>query len=276
MIPVSRVTLYANEELTTARYARSDRLGVGLLPARARTHDTDVTVARENVLVVDDERDILELVKYNLDKEGYRVTVVATGEDALAATRAKMPDLIVLDLMLPGVDGLEVCRRLKSDAKTRGIPIVMLTAKGSEADVVAGLELGASDYVTKPFSPRVLTARIRAVLRRGDETADDEATVHIKELTIHPGRHQVLVGEKPVELTATEFRILLYLAKRPGWVFTRQQIVDAAQGDDSFVNDRFVTDRSVDVHIVSLRRKLGCCGAYIETVRGVGYRLQDQ
>ena len=151
-------------------------------------------MARENVLVVDDERDILELVKYNLDKEGYRVTVVASGEDALAATRTKMPDLIVLDLMLPGVDGLEVCRRLKADAKTRGIPIVMLTAKGSEADVVAGLELGASDYVTKPFSPRVLTARIRAVLRRGDETADDEATVHIKELTIHPGRHQVLVG----------------------------------------------------------------------------------
>ncbi len=148
-------------------------------------------MARENVLVVDDERDILELVKYNLDKEGYRVTVVASGEDALAATRARMPDLIVLDLMLPGVDGLEVCRRLKADAKTRGIPIVMLTAKGSEADVVAGLELGASDYVTKPFSPRVLTARIRAVLRRGDETADDEATVHIKELTIHPGRHQV-------------------------------------------------------------------------------------
>ena len=154
-------------------------------------------VARENVLVVDDERDILELVKYNLDKEGYRVTVVASGEDALAATRAKMPDLIVLDLMLPGVDGLEVCRRLKSDAKTRAIPIVMLTAKGSEADVVAGLELGASDYVTKPFSPRVLTARIRAVLRRGDDSSNDEATIHVKELTIHPGRHQVLVSGKP-------------------------------------------------------------------------------
>jgi two-component system, OmpR family, alkaline phosphatase synthesis response regulator PhoP len=230
----------------------------------------------DHILVVDDERDILELVQYNLEKEGYRVTAVASGEDALAATRARMPDLIVLDLMLPGVDGLEVCRRLKSDAKTRAIPIVMLTAKGSEIDVVTGLELGASDYVTKPFSPRVLTARIRAVLRRGSETTDAEATVHIKELTIHPGRHQVLVNDAPAELTATEFRILLCLAKRPGWVFTRQQIVDAAQGDDSFVNDRFVTDRSVDVHIVSLRRKLGSCSAYIETVRGVGYRLQDQ
>ena len=136
-------------------------------------------MARESVLVVDDERDILELVKYNLDKEGYQVTVVATGEDALAATRTKLPDIVILDLMLPGVDGLEVCRRLKGDPRTRNIPIVMLTAKGDEADVVTGLELGASDYVTKPFSPRVLTARIRAVLRRGDEAEDDEATIRI-------------------------------------------------------------------------------------------------
>ena len=232
-------------------------------------------MARESVLVVDDERDILELVKYNLDKEGYQVTVVGTGEDALAAARAKLPDIVILDLMLPGVDGLEVCRRLKGDPKTRNIPIVMLSAKGDEADVVTGLELGASDYVTKPFSPRVLTARIRAVLRRGHEADDEEATIRIKDLTIRPGRHQVLVKDQPVELTATEFRILLFLAKRPGWVFTRQQIVDAAQGDDAFVSDRFVTDRSVDVHIVSLRRKLGSAGASIETVRGVGYRLQD-
>jgi len=233
-------------------------------------------MARESVLVVDDERDILELVKYNLDKEGYQVTVVATGEDALAATRTKMPDIVILDLMLPGVDGLEVCRRLKADPKTRSIPIVMLTAKGDEADVVTGLELGASDYVTKPFSPRVLTARIKAVLRRGDEADGDDATLRVNDLTIHVGRHQVIVDGAPAELTATEFRILVYLARRPGWVFTRQQIVDAAQGDDVFVNDRFVTDRSVDVHIVSLRRKLGTCGAYIETVRGVGYRLRDE
>jgi two-component system phosphate regulon response regulator PhoB len=230
----------------------------------------------ENILVVDDERDILELVHYNLEKEGYRVATVTSGEDALSEARRRTPDLVVLDLMLPGVDGLDVCRRLKADPKTAAVPIVMLTAKGTEADVVTGLELGAADYVTKPFSPRVLTARIRAVLRRGTETTDATASIHIKDLTIHPGRHQVLVCAKPAELTATEFRILLYLAKRPGWVFTRQQIVDAAQGEDSFVSDRFVTDRSVDVHIVSLRRKLGCCGAYIETVRGVGYRLQDE
>ena len=160
-------------------------------------------MARESVLVVDDERDILELVKYNLDKEGYQVTVVATGEDALSAARSRTPDIVILDLMLPGVDGLEVCRRLKGDPKKRNIPIVMLTAKGDEADVVTGLELGAADYVTKPFSPRVLTARIRAVLRRGDETEDDEATIRIKDLTIHPGRHQVLVKDRHVELTAT-------------------------------------------------------------------------
>jgi two-component system phosphate regulon response regulator PhoB len=232
-------------------------------------------MARETVLVVDDEEDILELVRYNLEKEGYSVVGVTTGEDALAATRMKMPDVLVLDLMLPGVDGLEVCRRLKDDLTTRQIPIIMLTAKGSEADIVTGLELGAADYVTKPFSPRVLTARIRAVLRRDTAAAEEDAAVRVRDLVIHPGRHQVLVRDVPAELTATEFRILLYLARRPGWVFTRQQIVDAAQGDDAYVSDRYVTDRSVDVHIVSLRRKLGSCGSYIETVRGVGYRLRD-
>jgi two-component system phosphate regulon response regulator PhoB len=227
------------------------------------------------VLVVDDEKEILKLVKYNLEKEGYSVVGVTSGEDALAATRIKMPDVLVLDLMLPGVDGLEVCRRLKGDLTTRQIPIIMLTAKGSEADIVTGLELGAADYVTKPFSPRVLTARLRAVLRRDSQTTEEDAAVRMKDLVIYPGRHQVLAREAPVQLTATEFRILIFLARRPGWVFTRQQIVDAAQGDDVYVTDRFVTDRSVDVHIVSLRRKLGPCGAYIETVRGVGYRLRD-
>ncbi len=232
-------------------------------------------MSHEHILVVDDEREILELVEYNLRKEGYAVSCVASGEDALAAARARPPDLVLLDLMLPGVDGLEVCRRLRADPRTQVVPVIMLTAKGTEADIVAGLELGASDYVTKPFSPRVLTARIRAVLRRAPEATDESAVVRVRDLTIHPGRHQVLVKEAPVELTATEFRVLLYLARRPGWVFTRQQIVDAVQDDDSFSADRFVTDRSVDVHIVSLRRKLGSCGSYIQTVRGVGYRLQD-
>jgi two-component system phosphate regulon response regulator PhoB len=232
-------------------------------------------MAHEHVLVVDDERDILELVEYNLRKEGFAVTCVATGEDALAAVRTKAPDLVVLDLMLPGADGLEVCRRLRSGPTTRHIPIVMLTAKGTEADIVTGLELGASDYVTKPFSPRVLTARVKAVLRRRGDDGDEGAVLRVGSLRIHPGKHQVTVDDAPVELTAAEFRILRFLARRPGWVFTRQQLVDAAQGDDAFVTDRFVTDRSVDVHIVSLRRKLGPAGSTIKTVRGVGYRLQD-
>ncbi|MCD6288899.1 MAG: response regulator transcription factor [Anaerolineae bacterium] len=228
-------------------------------------------MAREHILVVDDEKDILELVEYNLAKEGYRVTPVASGEEALKSARSKTPDLIVLDLMLPGMDGLEVCRRLKTDPKTQHIPIVMLTAKGEEADIVAGLELGADDYITKPFSPRVFVARVRAVLRRrAREPADETSVVKIGELVIHPGRHEVLVGGKAVQLTLTEFRILHFLARRPGWVFTRYQIVEGVQGEDAVV-----TDRSVDVHIVSLRRKLGKYGTYIETVRGVGYRFKD-
>lgn len=203
------------------------------------------------------------------------MTCVASGEAALAATRTKLPDLVLLDLMLPGVDGLEVCRRLKAEATTCSIPIVMLTAKGTEADIVAGLELGAADYITKPFSPRVLVARVRAVLRRSDEQAGGEAVLHAGVITVHPGKHLVLVDETPVDLTAAEFRIIRFLARRPGWVFTRQQLVDAAQGDDAYVGDRYITQRSVDVHIVSLRRKLGAAGGNIETVRGVGYRLRE-
>jgi two-component system alkaline phosphatase synthesis response regulator PhoP len=231
-------------------------------------------MAKEHVLVVDDEPDILALVEYNLQKEGFAVTCVTTGEAALATARTRLPDLIVLDLMLPGVDGLEVCRRLKADAGAKHIPIVMLTAKGGEADVVAGLELGAADYVTKPFSPRVLVARVKAVLRRDADEGRPEASLCVGALTIHPGKHQVTGSSGVVELTAGEFRILHFLARRPGWVFTRQQLVDAAQGDDAFVSDRYVADRSVDVHIVSLRRKLGPDGALIQTVRGVGYRLK--
>jgi two-component system phosphate regulon response regulator PhoB len=228
-------------------------------------------MAAERILVVDDERDILELLDYNLSKEGYKVTGVTTGEEALEAAREKTPDLIVLDLMLPGLDGLEVARELKADPDTRSVPIVMLTAKGEEADIVAGLELGADDYVTKPFSPRVLLARIRAIFRRqAQEVPDKDSVIEHADLRIHPGRHEVSVKGEPVSLTYTEFRILHFLARRPGWVFTRYQIVDGSQGGDAVV-----TMRSVDVHMVSLRRKLGPCADYIETVRGVGYRLKD-
>lgn len=229
-------------------------------------------VAKESILVVDDEEDILELVNYNLSKDGYRTCCVGSGEAALLAARSQAPDLVILDLMLPGLDGLEVCKSLKADAKTRQIPIIMLTARGEEADIVTGLELGADDYIPKPFSPRVLSARVKAVLRRRIAvTPDDKSVLRIHDLAIHPGRHEVLVGGAPVDLTHTEFRILHLLARRPGWVFTRYQIINGVQGEEVAV-----TDRSVDVHIVSLRRKLGSGGAYIETIRGVGYRFKEK
>jgi two-component system alkaline phosphatase synthesis response regulator PhoP len=229
-------------------------------------------MSKESILVMEDEEDIAELLKYNLAKEGYRVTVVGSGEEGIKAAQAALPHLVVLDLMLPGMDGLEVCRRFKHDARTRNVPILMLTAKGEEADIVAGLELGADDYVTKPFSPRVLLARIRAVLRRHTHAPSEEETpLVLRDLTIHPGRHEVLVQGRPVELTATEFRLLSMLARRPGWVFTRSQIVQEVHGEDYPV-----TDRAVDVQVVWLRKKLGACGKYIGTVRGVGYRLTEQ
>ena len=228
-------------------------------------------MSKERILVVDDEEDILELVRFNLAREGYPVISTISGEETLRIARKEHPDLIVLDLMLPGIDGLEVAKILKTDPKTRDIPIVMLTAKGEEPDIVTGLELGADDYVTKPFSPRILVARVRAVLRRNvKEEPTDEPVLRIHNLVIHSGRHEVLVDGDPVQLTFTEFGILSFLAKRPGWVFTRYQIVDAVRGDDYPV-----TDRSVDVQIVGLRKKLGSAGEYIETVRGVGYRFKE-
>jgi two-component system phosphate regulon response regulator PhoB len=226
----------------------------------------------ETVLVVDDEPEIRELVEYSLTGSGYKVITAADGEQALRTARAKSPGLIVLDLMLPGMDGLEVCKALKADPRTASIPIVMLTAKGDESDIVVGLELGADDYVTKPFSPRVLLARIKTVLRRkataSAPNADD--AIRHRDLVIDPERHEVTVKKRPVELTYTEFAVLQLLAQRPGRVFTRYQIIDAVKGPDYPV-----TDRSVDVQIAGLRKKLGACGGYVETVRGVGYRFKD-
>lgn len=226
---------------------------------------------KTNILVVEDEGDIRELIRYNLAKEGFEVSLAETGERALTQLKNGRPDLILLDLMLPEVSGMEVCRRIRQSDEQRDIPIVMVTARGEEVDIIAGLESGADDYITKPFSPKVLLARIRAVLRRQarDEAADDTELVR-GTLRIHAGRHEVFVGSERVDLTKTEFRVLSYLARRPGWVFTRSQIVDAVHGEGYPV-----TDRSVDVQIVSLRKKLGEAGNLIETVRGVGYRFKE-
>ena len=226
---------------------------------------------KQHILLVEDEEDLAELVRHNLAREGYAVTIAHTGEHALQLLRTTKPDLILLDLMLPEVDGLTVCKSLKANPDHHHLPVVMLTAKGEEADVVAGLEVGADDYITKPFSPRVLLARIRAVLRRRPRNdADPKGVLRIHNLVIHPGRHEVAVDDVLVPLTHTEFRVLHYLARRPGWVFTRYQIVDAVHGET-----HVVTERSVDVQIVGLRKKLGPAGEFIETVRGVGYRFRE-
>ncbi len=225
---------------------------------------------KATILIVDDEEDIIELVQLNLVREGYQTLACTTGEKALEIAQSKLPNLVILDIMLPGIDGMEVCRRLKTNPNTRQIPVLMLTAKGEEADIVAGLELGAGDYVTKPFSGRVLAARVRRLLRSQEEETDDMSVVRVQDLTIDLPRHEVLADGKSVSLTLTEFNILHLLARRPGVVFTRYQIVDKIHGSDCMV-----TDRAVDVQIVGLRRKLGSCGRLIETIRGVGYRLRD-
>ncbi len=229
-------------------------------------------MAKERILIVDDEEDILHLVQYNLTKEGYLIDPVMTGEDALKTARERHPDLIILDLMLPGIDGIDVCRLLKGDNRTADIPIIMLTAKGEDSDVVAGLEIGAEDYMTKPFSPKVLIARVRNILRRRArrEELKELKVLTIDRLVINTAKHKVTVDGEDIDLTATEFEILQYLAQRPGWVFTRSQIINGVKGDDYPV-----TDRSVDVQVLNLRKKLGAAGDLIETVRGVGYRFKE-
>jgi two-component system, OmpR family, alkaline phosphatase synthesis response regulator PhoP len=227
---------------------------------------------RTRILAVDDEEDILELVRYNLEKEGFDVSTAGTGERALEIIQGARPHLILLDLMLPGMDGFEVCRILKRNAGTSSIPIVILSAKGEETDIVTGLELGAEDYVTKPFSPKILTARVRAALRRRRPSTgpDDTSVYEVQNLTIDPGRFEVRADGKPVDLTRSEFALLRFLSRHPGWVFTRSQIIDSIKGADYPV-----TDRSVDVQIVGLRKKLGAAGKLIETVHGVGYRFLE-
>ncbi len=227
----------------------------------------------QKILIIEDEEDILALIHYNLTREGFQVFCSASGEDGLKKVSEQRPDLILLDLMLPGISGIEICRALKEKPETSEIPIIMVTAKGEESDIVAGLELGADDYIPKPFSPKILVARTRAALRhpRKEVPVTDECSVvNAHELVIHPGKKEVMAAGALIDLTFTEFHVLLFLARRPGWVFTRYQIVNAVRGEDYSV-----TDRAVDVQIVGLRKKLGPYGKYIETVRGVGYRFKD-
>ncbi|MBN1838020.1 MAG: response regulator [Spirochaetales bacterium] len=230
---------------------------------------------KRRIMVVEDDENILELIRHTLLREGYQAICYSSGEKLLLSAALEPPALIILDLMLPGIQGLEACRLLKQEAGTRDIPIVIVTAKGEERDVVAGLESGADDYLTKPFSPKVLTARIKAVLRRKAQGSrpdgQDGQPIRIHDLTIDPRKHKVEAAGTRLDMTPTEFQILYTLARRPGQVFHRYQIVESIRG-----SDYHVTDRAVDVAIFGLRKKLGVHGRFIETVRGVGYRLAEE
>ena len=223
------------------------------------------------ITLIEDEEDIRHLLIYNLEKDGYTVSGYESGEKGLAAIRADPPDLVLLDLMLPGIDGMGVCRQLKQDKATRDIPLIIISARGEESDIIAGLELGADDYLSKPFSPKILLARIRTILRRATQPLPDEGDViQVDDLLLDPRKFSATISGKPVELTAGDLRLLHFLASHRGWVFTRYQIVDAIRGEGYVV-----TERAVDVQVAGLRKKLGDYGRYIETVRGVGYRFKD-
>ena len=227
----------------------------------------------EKIVVIEDEDDILEVIAYNLKREGYEVVTSTSGEDGLEKIEKSSPHLVVLDLMLPEIDGIELCRKLKSDPLTRAIPVIMVTAKGEESDVVLGLGVGADDYITKPFSPRELVARVKAVLRRSHTRPEGESRERIARggVVIDPQRHDVQVDGDPVTLTATEFRLLHFLASHPGRVFTRDHLLSRVIGEDAIV-----IDRNIDVHVRAIRKKLGPYRELIETIRGVGYRFKDR
>ena len=229
-------------------------------------------MAYGKILVVEDNPDILELVAYNLEAQGYEVVRAMTGENGLSQATRTDPDLVILDIMLPGINGLDVCRKLKQAEATRNLPVILLTAKSEDTDIISGLELGADDYITKPFSPKVLIARVRALLRRisEDKVPDAGLILQVHGITMDTVRHEVTVEGEEVPVSATEFAILKHFMTNPGWVYSRNQIIDAVRG-----GNYPVTERSVDVQILGLRKKLGTQGQHIETVRGVGYRLRS-
>jgi len=226
-------------------------------------------VAREKILIVEDDADIVEMIDYNLKKEGYRTVSVLNGEDAIPLAKRERPDLVILDLLLPGIDGLEVCRTLKEKEMTAQIPIIILTAKSQETDKIVGLELGADDYITKPFSPRELIARMKAVLRRS-KTPFLKKRIEIGNLIIDSLKYKVIAFKKEVSLTPTEFRLLEFMAQNSGVVLSRDKILDVVFGYDADIYDR-----TIDTHMKSLRKKLGKARGYIETIRGVGYRFKE-
>ena len=227
---------------------------------------------RQTIVVIEDEADIREVIEYGLAREGYDVATSGDGQEGLELVQNAMPDLLLLDLMLPSLDGIEICRQLKSDSATRHIPIIMVTAKGDESDIVLGLGMGADDYVAKPFSPKELLARIKAVLRRRPLREDGSAPERVTrgEVTIDVGKHEVRVAGESVAFTATELRLLHFLATHPGRVFTRDRLLSRVIGEDVVV-----VDRNIDVHIRAVRKKLGDSADLIETIRGVGYRFRE-
>lgn len=228
---------------------------------------------KSRILVVDDEPDLVELVRHHLAREHYDVVTAGDGETGLAEARRRLPDLVVLDLMLPGIDGLEVCRRLRSDPRTTHIPIVMLTAKGEESDAVIGLSQGADDYVRKPFGMKELVARIATRLRASDVRApggESPKVTRFGDLVVDSVKHEVLLAGVPVKLTVTEFKLLRHLVLNRGRAFTRNELLNAVLGQEAYV-----IDRNVDVHVATLRKKLGEYGAHILTIRGLGYKFRE-
>jgi two-component system phosphate regulon response regulator PhoB len=228
-------------------------------------------MSKPRALVVEDERDIAELVAHHLRREGYDVSLARDGEEGIRSAEERIPDVVLLDLLMPKLDGLEVCRRLRRSPRTRGIPILMVSAKDHESDVVSGLELGADDYVTKPFSPAVLLARVRAVLRRREQADDAVEVVRHGPFVVDSVQHRVTVAGKEVDLPLTGFKLLRHLAAHPGRVFTRNQLLEVASGPDAAA-----LDRTIDVHVAALRKRLGKHGECIATVRGVGYKLAEE
>ncbi len=229
-------------------------------------------MSKKKIVIIEDEPDILEVLSYNLKREGFDVFSATNGPLGLSLVEKESPDLLLLDLMLPGLDGIEICSAIKNDPSSQNTLIIMVTAKGEESDIVLGLGVGADDYITKPFSPKELVARVKAVLRRGQlvETVSQSEKIHLGDLSIDTSKYEVSIGSKEIRLTATEFRLLHYLASNPGRVFSREQLLSRAMGDDVVV-----VDRNIDVHIRGIRKKMDIDPPLIETIRGVGYRLRE-